>query len=293
MSLAPFPPEILTSLDRLVELAPSRPLQDLIRAACHTVALDDGVAVTRVLARLMMFVKQADRAHAIHLMMNGFWEFELTRAIARSCRPGTMAIDCGANYGYFSLVMAHFVGSAGTMVAIEANADIAALLRDSLRVNGFLSRSNVIQKAAWSEAGLPMAFMTPDSHPMNGKLQILNRRPERVDSHAVMNVQTFVLDDLLARNSSVSVLKIDVEGAEVDVLEGAQRLIIANPGVNIFLEVNPARYDDPSRLVRLIRQLGLSVRRLHSSGEHPSVDLDAFEGTRESKPAMWWLTRAT
>ena len=258
---------------------------------CHTVPLGSRTVVTRVLGRLMLFVQTADRAHAIHLMMNGYWEFELTRAIARAARRGTLAIDCGANYGYFAHVMAHFVGAAGHVVAIEPNPMIGILLKDSLRVNGFQSRTSVIEQAAWDTPHQEVEFMVPDTHPMNAKLQSLNRRQNREESNKVAIVRTMVLDELLALGRPVSVLKIDVEGAELETLCGAEKLIAQNPAINIFLEVNRSRYEDPLALVTILARHGLVARRLHASGAHPVVDMEAFCQNSASDPAMWWLTR--
>jgi len=130
--------------------------------------------------------------------------------LQRLLHPGDCFVDVGANVGTLSLAAARIVGEQGRVVAIEAHPKIARYLTDNVALNGF-TNVQVIHSAAGKD---------------NTHVYLSDRRSD--DQNAVGEVGIRVpmrrLDDLIAPRK-VRLLKIDVEGLEYMVLQGAKRLL--------------------------------------------------------------------
>jgi FkbM family methyltransferase len=124
-------------------------------------------------------------------------------------------VDVGANLGYFSLLASKLVGAEGRVVALEPNSENCRLLLSSLRL-GAISNVELFPVAAAEAPGWAYYATHVGS---NGGL---------VDDGDLLSrfgnvVPTFRLDDLV--RGKVDLLKMDVEGAEGRVVQGATRVI--------------------------------------------------------------------
>lgn len=128
---------------------------------------------------------------------------------ARLC-PGDVFYDVGANIGFHTVIAARLVGNAGTVVAFEPLPENAAQLRRNVELNSF---ANVeVVEAALSD-GTGFANLSGSGHRTRRTLTKLGG----------VEVRTFRLDDW--EGPPPDLLKIDVEGAELVVLEGALETI--------------------------------------------------------------------
>jgi len=121
-------------------------------------------------------------------------------------------VDVGANVGYNTLVASKLVGSRGHVYAIEPAPSTASLLKASVKLNGC---SNVIvhEAAAWSCNG-EVTLSVPKS--FYGYASIIRESEEK------LTVKAMTLDEILQKVDSIDLVKIDVEGAEREVLIGAR-----------------------------------------------------------------------
>src|SRR5262245_27706135 len=85
----------------------------VIRGLCANAYLGDHISLCRVLGRYSMYVDTRDIGFSSHMLLSGFWEMWVTEAIVARVKPGMRVVDCGANLGYFSLIMADLAGPAG------------------------------------------------------------------------------------------------------------------------------------------------------------------------------------
>jgi FkbM family methyltransferase len=145
----------------------------------------------------------------------GDYEPHLTAAFERYCRPGMTVVDVGANLGYYSLLAARLVGAAGRVVALEPNSENCRLLLSSMRLGG-VRNVEVIPVACDTTTG--WAYYSTHVGSNGGLVDDgdLLGRPGVV-------VPTFRLDDVVS--GPVHVLKLDVEGAEGRVVQGATRIL--------------------------------------------------------------------
>lgn len=75
------------------------------RLAPAGVYLGDGAVLTRLVSGEVMLLDGRDRSVAPVLIMDGVWEPDVTQVVLRCVRPGMRALDVGANFGYFTLLL--------------------------------------------------------------------------------------------------------------------------------------------------------------------------------------------
>jgi FkbM family methyltransferase len=148
-------------------------------------------------------------------LLSGRYESHLTAVFERYCVPGTTVIDVGANLGYYSLLASRLVGASGRVIALEPNSENCRLLLSSLRLNG---AANVQLFPVAADASAGWAYYSTHVGSNGGLIQDAD-----LLSHPGTVVPTFPLDDLV--EGTVGFLKMDVEGAEGRVVQGATRII--------------------------------------------------------------------
>ena len=125
----PLPPHLLSSRAELEEVS---------RKKAAGVYYGDHRLLCRLLGDYLAFVDARDLMLGPRLVLDGFWESWVTLAVARHLRPGMWCVDVGANYGYYTLLMAAACGPEGRMVACEPNPLLAeTYLPQNLALNGF------------------------------------------------------------------------------------------------------------------------------------------------------------
>ena len=163
-------------------------------------------------------------------------EVGVRKLIERILEPGNVFVDAGANLGWHVLAAACAVGPTGKVIAFEPFLSTANLMRRSIAMNGFQDRCEVHQMALADEDGRTTLHIGSDS----GHHSLY---PLVAGDPTISDVPVAKLDSTLKAGSRVDVLKIDVEGAEVRVLAGAQRVLRDNPNAIIIIEFGPSHLE--------------------------------------------------
>ncbi len=163
-----------------------------------------------------------------HDYFQGTAEPEVQEAFAKHLRAGMTVYDIGANVGFFSLLAARLVGNEGRVIAFEADSDAAARLREHAGRNGF-SWITVEERAVWSGTrGVRFIRSDPSASPDLGLGHV---QANGATANAI-EVAAVSLDDYTAHAPAPDFMKCDVEGAEVEVVRGARRLLAEKrPGI--------------------------------------------------------------
>jgi FkbM family methyltransferase len=153
-------------------------------------------------------------------------------------RPGMSFVDVGANWGYFSLLAAHLVGSGGRVLALEPDPRVHPLIEANVRMNG-LAQVAALRVAAAEAAGvLTLAGFEEDG----GNFGI-SRVMGAGGSHAgpSFQVEGTTLDALLEARGipAVDLLKMDIEGAEMAALKGLSRSLETGKVRRLLVELHP------------------------------------------------------
>ena len=253
----------------------------MIRARCMVVPIDSTTALCRILGRYKIHVDRRDVGFAPHLMFEGFWEYWLTEFIWRNVRPGDVALDVGANHGYYALLMADLCGPDGMVHAFEPNPRMVELMRATMALNGFWNTVKVHPVAVAAAAGPALRFLASDTEPKNGRLLKpgeLAGRSGREGDQLISEVPAVPLDDAVP--GRVDFVKIDVEGAEDLAWRGMQAMIARNPDIRIVMEFNAARMANAAEMLAEIAA-GFTLRELRFDGQVHDCTAEDVLGRRE------------
>jgi len=153
----------------------------------------------------------------------------LLKLAAEVVRPGDAVWDVGANMGLFSFAAAVAAGSAGHVLAVEPDAELASLLRRSAADGAERAPVEVLPVAVSDDLSVARFHVGRRSRATNHLAGFGSAMAGGVRSTHL--VPTVTLEWLAARFPAPDVLKIDVEGAELAVLSGAAGVLARSPTV--------------------------------------------------------------
>jgi FkbM family methyltransferase len=161
------------------------------------------------------------------LLVSGFiYEPEIDFVLKRVLtQPDTYFLDCGANIGYWSVIASRSLPQ-GRTVALEASPPQFEQLRRNAQLNE--GRFDAILGAIWSRNGDTLVIMTHDMR--HAGSSVVNRR-EKAGQHGYheYRVESVTIDSVcdryIPRRDSKIVIKLDVEDAEIQALEGARGVL--------------------------------------------------------------------
>jgi FkbM family methyltransferase len=205
----------------------------------------------------------------------GLYEPSVQKCIAERLRPGGCFIDVGANIGFFSLLAATLAGPDGQVIAVEpvpANADL-------IKANATLNRFNnvTVVRAAAGAANRTGDLILARHH--GGAA--LASAPTPPDARGRLSVPVVTLDGLVSHLGlpPPTMVKIDVEGAELEVLAGMPGTLWRHQP-DILFEVDAqgmaeaeARY---AKISEALGHYGYEVRRLEPA--YPPGDWTVLHG---------------
>lgn len=158
-----------------------------------------------------------------------------TRRILQMISPaGGTAVDVGASVGLHTLALARAIGPSGKLHAFEAEPRLEPFLRRTLHANG-LHQAELKILAVGAEHGEATFHVARTIG--HSSLYALGS-PSDVREEVKVAVRP--LDELIAEGTKVDVIKIDVEGAELDVIKGAENTLTQSPGCAIVAELGPS-----------------------------------------------------
>ena len=187
------------------------------------------------------------------LMVNlfGVWEPNLSVFLQRRLTAGDTFIDVGANSGWFTAMGARLVGPTGTVVAIEASSVIAQRLQTNIDRNAF-ENTRVLIAAVIAGPGLVDIVLGPDEN--TGLTHISTDHTPAGAQVRGDALPALLADEEIAR---ARVVKVDVEGAEFDVVAGLADSLHRFPETCEFvIEVGPERAAAPEDIDTLLGVFG-------------------------------------
>ena len=205
---------------------------------------------------LEMVLKYQDyRSAPMTLLVEGRYEPEIEQLIvaAASNEASPLLVDVGANQGFHSINFVLALGEESRSVALEPNPDVCSILEKNLSLNGIQNRVTVLQKGLDQEAGKATLMVPMRTGSGGGSLRNQHQEEELLGE---FSVDLVTLDSL---NLAPSVIKIDVEGNELNVLLGSLETIrTAKPVIVIELLRKWMRTFDthPQQVVDLLSSYG-------------------------------------
>jgi len=214
------------------------------------------------------------------LLMDGVFEKYETELFKKMAQDGKVVVDIGANIGYYTLIAAKLVGSKGTVYAFEPEPSNYKLLYKNIQANGY---TNIIavQKAVSKTNGKTKFYVDAATTDVSSfaKDNVL-KHSKNLDC---LEVETITLDDFFERtvgDDRIDLMKIDVEGAEELVVDGAER-VLRNNSLKILMEFMPDQLrnvgTDPLQLLYKLQNYGFEIRLLNNRKQV----LEPVENTEE------------
>ena len=169
-----------------------------------------------------VFLHHREDIGLVVLMSGGFEKAETEFAIEQA-RPGTVAIDVGANVGMFTVPLALAVGPSGRVLTIEPSPDNVERLERNVDLN--LLENVVVEPIAVGDRAGQVVLQLASDPGFHSTAEIAESR----SAEETLTVQAETLDQvwLRAHAPNVSFIKIDTEGSEDAVLRGAEQILRA------------------------------------------------------------------
>lgn len=193
-------------------------------------------------------------------------EIRLAKFLILNLAPGDKFMDIGAHYGYFTLLAAEIVGAQGNVLAFEPSGKSFYLLKENTNAAANIS---ILNKAVSNTKGilsfyefenLYSEYNAADVSQFENEAWYKAAKPQKVEVEA-LSIDHVTHD----RSFTPSIIKIDVEGAENLVIEGATNLL-KNHSPMLVME-----YLEPKRKNETHKQATISLRNL---GYHPHLITD-------------------
>lgn len=263
-------------------------LEDWCRKNTQQAYVGGHTALARVLGSILMYVDTRDLSVTPHLLMNGFWEMWVTQAVCNYVKPGMVAIDIGANAGYYTALLSELVGDKGFVQAYEPQVRLVELLKKTISVNGYVRWAQVSGAAVSDRAGPATLF----SHPSwLGSAALLPGGHPGEDPFAVSTIALDGEGFTGARCRDVHFVKIDVQGHEMQVLAGMQNIISRNRRIAIAMEFTPSEHEDPRAALEVIQSYGLDICAVGTDGLVRPISLEQGAAPDTGDHRMLWLQK--
>jgi FkbM family methyltransferase len=180
------------------------------------------------------------------IAVSGVWEPNVTAAFIRSLSPGDVCLDIGAHLGYYTLIASRLVGSNGHVYAFEPSPANYRELLGNLTRNGV---ANVTARRLAVGATHETALLYEGTGTNTGRATLSPVLIERgAEGRRQLMVDVRPVAELVPAKdfARVRVIKIDVEGYEIEVLRGLASLFEAGERMTVLLELTAGWSGDPN-----------------------------------------------
>lgn len=220
-----------------------------------------------------------DRVISKKLILYGAHEKREIDLLCSLVRPGDQVMDVGANIGIYSLYLSRAVGRTGRVIAVEPDPDNLALLKENLEING-CANVTVLPCALGEQSGEARLFQNDDNR---GNLSFADLGETGESVCIAVRRSEDALEELGLRPT---VAKIDVEGAEPQVISG---LADRKPDTMLFEFVPEhlrAQGHDPRAFLDSLVEDGYALYLVDpDSGEQSSGDVSTILAAAETSAA--------
>jgi FkbM family methyltransferase len=202
------------------------------------------------------------------LAISGVWEPNVTAAFRRHLASGDVCVDVGAHIGYFTLLASQLVGSQGHVYALEPSPANYEALRRNLERNA-ATNVTALQVAAGERTDRAVLHEGPGTNTGRATLRSVLPNRSAIEGPGVMvDVRPVLACVPEHDHARIRVIKIDVEGYELEVLRSLEPLFDLGEPLAVFLEFNSrwsGESDATEYLERLCREQGFKVQHLRSN----------------------------
>ena len=189
----------------------------------------------------------------------GIYEPRVIRALQEHLRVGDTCFDVGGHVGYLTILMARLAGPRGRVVTFEPVPETFEALRENIRLND-LENVTLECTAVGEQEGAISLYCDADQElswtPSVSAYSVPGNHQKKI-SVPVLSLDGYLANSVLRPN----LVKIDVEGAELEVLHGAQRMLREARPV-LLLEIHDRGADHQAEVRQILDDCGYAVNDL-------------------------------
>lgn len=174
------------------------------------------------------------------IYVNGMFEKAECRFVIQFLKPGMVFFDAGANFGQYTLLAAHRVGSAGQVHSFEPSSRMFAELKYNVELNGLAALCRLNKVALSNNEGIARLSIYEPGAEVYGSIGHHRREEGKISVIGYEQVKTIRLDDYCSKTSGVNridLIKMDIEGAELLALRGATQMLSKAAAPTIVIEL--------------------------------------------------------
>lgn len=212
------------------------------RAGVHHFVQNDHV-VARQMSSYWICIDPTDKGYSPHAMHDGFWEAWITLWMSKNIRPGSVCVDVGANFGFYTFYLAQHNCK---VYAFDPSPLCINLLQKSNELNATSDRVVIENYAVTDGATKEIELWKVEGHMMNTTIK---QNPAQLDDFFTSKAVS--LDDYFQRKADggkIEFIKIDAEGSEDLIWKGMQKTLQRNPGCKVLMEFVPGHYPQNGEL---------------------------------------------
>lgn len=236
------------------------------RSARNYYPLNDGWGLTQLDTGQNFFVNTVDRNITPWIIMGGHWEPNVERVMMSYAQPGMSVIDIGAHFGYYTIKLGTKIGGSGKLLAFEPNPEVNAVCLENIKINA-LSGHVRLHNHALGDASATATLTR--SHSNMASANLIGEQ----DADFSVEVEVKRLDDVVEPDFTADLIKLDAEGYEKRILDGAADLLRRSPEAAIMIELGLDRWEQSASLDQLLPSCG-GNKGLYAV--HPDGTLEYF-----------------
>ena len=207
--------------------------------------------ITKKIYNYKMLLDLHDKGISRTLLLFGKRELEHKKMLEDIIKPGMTVLDIGANIGYYSLMMLKLIGEKGKLIVVEPSPSNIEILKKNLILNKF--NDIEVHNSAISDENSIKKFFLSEMSNLN-TLNYTDKKSLNLTGKTI-DVKTFTIPEIMD-GRSLDLIRMDVEGHEVEVLNG----LIPNIGVNnlypsIIFETHRSRYNNEHSMENTLKNL--------------------------------------
>lgn len=182
-----------------------------------------------IINKTSMFLDEKD---ILGLSINKVHEPFETKLVKTMLKKGDTVLDAGANIGYYTLIFADLVGPKGRVYAFEPDPENFAILKKNIAINNY-KNVELINAAVADKTGAINFFH-------DSRSTAAHRVFKEDKNEKAIRVKVVTLDNYFSRKSlKIDLIKFDIQGAEVNAINGMKKLIKKNKNIKIISEFWP------------------------------------------------------
>lgn len=239
--------------------------------------LDENRILTKTKYGQTICVDTRDVSIAPHLIKEGLWEDWIVNAFRNIVKQGMVVVEVGSCFGVYTLQAAGLVGISGRVYAFDGSPENVECVKIGLKENN-LNNVEIHNTLVTNKTKKNNKFFTVSN--IRGANTIVGFNDEVKKQHwetygtdidfEELNIKSTSLDDFFKdKDKRVDIMKIDAEGSEALIIDGAKKLLEANPDIQIIMEFNQAMLSatiDPKEFLENLRdEYGFRINYIDSN----------------------------